>query len=102
MQITKEEIGTDLKRILVEELFVEIAPQDMRDSDSLTTDIGLDSVGLIELVSLLEDRYGLKVNAQQATAEMRTVGSAVDYVWNHANNGAGDEASPVKARPKAN
>ena len=82
MQATKEEITRDLRRMLAEELFVEIPPEKIKDTDSLSTDIGLDSVGRIELVSLLEERYGLTIDAQQAAADLKTVGSTVDYVWN--------------------
>jgi len=85
MQTTKEEIASELKRILVEDLFVEIPQDKIKETDSLTADIGLDSVGQIELVSLIEERYGLKIDAAQAAADMKTVGSTADYVWNSVN-----------------
>ncbi len=81
MHPNKEEITTELKKILVEDLFVEIPTEKIKDTDSLSTDIGLDSVGQIELVSLIEERYGLKVDAQEAASDMKTIGSTADYVW---------------------
>jgi acyl carrier protein len=81
MQPSKEEITTELKKILVEDLFVEVPSEEMKDSDSLSTDIGLDSVGQIELVSIIEERYGFKVDVKEASAEMKTIRSTADYVW---------------------
>ena len=51
MHPSKEEISTELKKILVEDLFVEIPTEKMKDTDSLSTDIGLDSVGQIDWAS---------------------------------------------------
>ena len=85
MQPTKEQITGDLKRILVEDLFVEIPPDKIKDSDSFGTDIGLDSVGQIELLSLVEEKYGLKLDANQAAAQMQTVGAAADYLLKNLN-----------------
>src|SRR5438477_10815012 len=81
MHPSKEEISTELKKILVEDLFVEIPTEKMKDTDSLSTDIGLDSVGQIELVSIIKERYGIKVDAQEAAADMTTIASTVHYVW---------------------
>ena len=81
MHPSKEEIATELKKILVEDLFVEVPTEKMKETDSLSTDIGLDSVGQIELVSIIEERYGLKVDVKEAAADMKTLGSTADYVW---------------------
>jgi acyl carrier protein len=89
MQPSKEEIATELKRILVEDLFVEIPSERIRNTDSLSTDIGLDSVGHIELVSLIEERYGVKIDAQEAAADMRTIESTADYVWKNVHAARG-------------
>jgi acyl carrier protein len=80
MHATKEKIATELKQILVEELFVEIPMEKMKDSDSLSTDIGIDSVGQIEFVSLIEERYGLKIDIKQAAEHFKTIGSTAEYI----------------------
>src|SRR5688572_22588517 len=99
MQATKEQIAGDLKKMLVEDLFVEMPPDKIKETDSLSTDIGLDSVGQIELVSLIEEKYGLKLDASNAAAEMRTVGAAVDYVLNNLN---GARSETETSKPEAN
>lgn len=81
MQPNKEEIAAELKKILVEDLFIEIPPEKIKETDSLNTDLGLDSVGYIELISLLEERYGLRLDAAAAAQDMKTVGSATDYIF---------------------
>ena len=81
MHPSKEQIATELKKILVEDLFVEVPIEEITDTDSLSSDIGLDSVGQIELVSMIEERYGLKVDVKEAAAEMKTIGSTADYIW---------------------
>jgi len=81
MDATKEKIAAELKKILADDLFVEIPMDEMKDTDSLTTDIGIDSVGQIEFVSLIEERYGLKIDIKQAAADFKTIESTADYVW---------------------
>ena len=81
MQTNKETIAAELKKMLAEDLFVEVPIEKMKDSDALTTDLGLDSVGQIEFVSLIEERYNVKIDAKQSAAELKTIGSTADYIW---------------------
>ena len=87
MYPTKAELTAELKKILAEDLFVEIPTDKMQDTDSLTTDIGLDSVGHIELISIIEERYGVKIDVKEAAAEMKTIGSTADFVWKSVHAG---------------
>ncbi len=80
MQPSKEMITAELKKMLAEDLFVEVPIEEMKDSDSLSTELGVDSVGQIEFVSLLEERYNLKIDLKQSAAEFKTIGSTADYV----------------------
>lgn len=83
MSRSKEQISSDLKRILVEDLFVDIAAEEIKETDALVNDLGLDSVAHIELFSILEDRYGIKVNTEDPALadQFRTVQSTTDHVW---------------------
>jgi acyl carrier protein len=80
MNASREQIVAELKKILAEDLFVEVPTEKMKDTDSFSTDLGLDSVGQIELVSLLEERYGLKIDVKESAADLKTIGSTADYI----------------------
>lgn len=83
MSVTKEQICNDVKKILVDDLFVDIPLEEMKETDLLSTDIGLDSVAHIELFSIVEDKYGIKVNTEEGSSEnYRTIQSFTDYIWN--------------------
>jgi acyl carrier protein len=99
MNTTKEQVATDLKKVLAEELFVEVPVEQMKDTDSLSNDLGLDSVGHIELVSILEERYGFKVDAQKAVADMRTIGSTAEFVCKQIQNG--ESSGPAEQKEAA-
>ena len=75
-----EQIVNDLKKILVEELFVEIPTEKIKETDSLSADIGLDSVGQIEFVSIIEERYGLKIDLKESGGDLKTIGSTAAYI----------------------
>ena len=69
MNIDGAQIISDLKKILVEDLFVDIPLEEIKENDSLTIDIGLDSVGLIELVTIVQDKYDLHINIEQDVSD---------------------------------
>lgn len=62
---------------LAEELEVEIG--EIGESSRFREDLDADSLDLYELVMELEDRYGIKVDEEEA-ARIGTVGDAVDFV----------------------
>jgi acyl carrier protein len=83
MSVTKEQICNDVKKILVDDLFVDIPLEEIKDTDLLSTEIGLDSVAHIELFAIVEDKYGIKVNTEEESIEnYRTINSFTDYIWN--------------------
>ena len=84
MDASMEQIVADLKKILVEDLFVEIPIEKIKDTDALSTDIGLDSVGQIEFVSMIEERYGLKIDVKESAADLKTLVSTADYIRKNA------------------
>ena len=65
----KETIVKELKKVLVEDLFVSIPEGEIKLEDSLSTDLGVDSVGLVELVTILEDKYGIEISDDEAARE---------------------------------
>jgi acyl carrier protein len=58
------ELKAQIKRLLVENLMLQIGPEDIRDDQPLfgPDGIGLDSVDALQLVVALEKNYGLKIS----------------------------------------
>jgi len=69
----KETIVKELKKILVEDLFVSIPEGEIKLEDSISSDLGVDSVGLIELVTILEEKYGIEISDEAASENLRTL-----------------------------
>ena len=53
------ELSARIKSILVERLFLDIAPDQLGDQESLTIKYGVDSVRLFDMVVGLEDDFGI-------------------------------------------
>ena len=65
----KEKVVNELKQILTEDLFVSVPENEIKLEDSLANDLGVDSVGLVELGMLLEERYGIPISSEEVTPE---------------------------------
>jgi acyl carrier protein len=81
MKKNPEVIVEELKQILVNDLFVDLPIDRMRESDLLATGIGLDSVGLIELVMLVEEKYAITIEERRdVPSEEKTLGWFASYI----------------------
>lgn len=58
-----------LKDILHEDLFVEIDKDKILPSHSLRQDIGIDSLGFVELKTQVESRFGIAISDDDFTPE---------------------------------
>ena len=70
------ELKAQLKRMLVENLMLQIAPEEIADDQPLfgPDGLGLDSVDALQLVVALDKNYGLKFSdAEVARKAMQTV-----------------------------
>jgi acyl carrier protein len=56
-----QEIESRLKELIVDRLFLKMAPEDIETEASLLDDYGVDSVSLLELVVGLEDEFGIQI-----------------------------------------
>jgi acyl carrier protein len=74
-------VATEVERLVVEEIAVGRAIESVaHDEDLLASDI-LDSLGIMELVAFLEEKYGIKVSDSDLTPEnFQTVDSIVAFV----------------------
>lgn len=59
--MTEESIESRLKRMIVDRLFMKIAPEEIEDGKSLVKDYGVDSVSLFELVVGIEEEFGIRI-----------------------------------------
>ena len=80
MSVDREQVIQDLKHILIEDLFVEIPEDEIKEEDQFSS-IGLDSIGGFELVTKVEDKYNIQIEDEEDLAEnSKTVGSFADYI----------------------
>ena len=78
------ELKAQIKSILVENLMLQISPEEIGDDQSLfgPDSLGLDSVDALQLVVALEKNYGLKISDAQAAKgilqNVNTIAAAVE------------------------
>lgn len=76
-----EKIEDRLKKMIVERLFMKIAPEDIDVKKSLIDDYGVDSVSLLELVVGLEEEFGIAVDDEDFDVKyFETVSALADFV----------------------
>ena len=77
----KEKVVNELKQILTEDLFVSVPENEIKLEDSLANDLGVDSVGLVELTTLLEERYGIPISSEEVSREnFRNLDRLSDFI----------------------
>lgn len=76
-----ESIEARVTEIIINELGVESEKVDR--NASFVEDLGADSLDTVELVMAFEEEFGIDIPDEDAE-QMRTVGDAVDYLEEHA------------------
>ena len=75
-----ESIEQTLKELIVERLFLDIAPDDI-DTETPLVEYGVDSFLLLELVVALEDMFGIKFEQTDITSEtLKSVETLADLI----------------------
>ena len=77
-----QDLEDRIREILVERLFLKVAPQDIAADAPLMETLGVDSVGLLEIVVGLEEVFGVTFEEDEEfdMAQFKTVGSIAEYV----------------------
>lgn len=80
------ELNPEIKRMLVESLMLQIAPEEIGDDQPLfgPDSLGLDSVDALQLVVALEKNYGVKISDPQvAKKALQTVNNIAAAIQEH-------------------
>lgn len=65
------EIVTEIKRILVEDMRLNVIPEEIPDNYSLLeSGLALDSILIAELITRIEDRFGIQFDDEALKAEL--------------------------------
>ena len=101
---TKDVLKSQIRQMMVENLMLQVAAQDLQDELPLfgPEGLGLDSVDALQLVVALDKQYGLKISdAQVAREVLRNVNSMAEAVARHQAGAApappGAAVSPIQA-----
>jgi acyl carrier protein len=77
----REELIASLRKIIVHDLYVEIAEDDIGLDDGLRTVVGLDSVGFVELRVLCEQRFNVEISDNDYTPDnFRSIRQLADLI----------------------
>ena len=78
----KSEVVDQIKELIASELDMNIEKAEIGENDSLFEDgLGLDSVAIVEFITLLEDRFQFHFSEMDLTKEMfRNVSTVADSV----------------------
>jgi acyl carrier protein len=78
-----DDLHTRIKKVMVEELMLQMAPEAIGDETPIfgPEGLGLDSVDVLQLVIALEKNFGLKISEGSAAIEIlknvATIGDAI-------------------------
>ena len=72
-------IAKRIKEIIIEQFNVD--EQEVKPHATFTDDLGVDSLGVVELIMALEGEFGIQI-PYEAAEKIITVQSAIDYMAN--------------------
>lgn len=80
--MNKSEVIDQIKMLIADELDANLAVTEIGENDSLFEDgLGLDSVAIVEFITILEERFGVQFSDTDLTSEMfRSISTIADFV----------------------
>ena len=80
--MTNEEVVSKIKTLVIDEF--EVEEKDLDPSAVITDALGIDSLDLIDLIVVIEQNFGFKVETQEM-AEIKTLQDFYDYIIKRLN-----------------
>jgi acyl carrier protein len=80
--MTREEIVKITNNILVDE--IEIDAEKINDNALLKDDLGIESLDFVDIVALVESRFGFKIKPEEMK-DVRTLSQFYDYIASKVN-----------------
>lgn len=79
--MTETPIETRIKHMMVDRLFMKVAPDEIEDDKSLVDHYDVDSVSLLELVVGIEEEFGVTVEDEEFDVDhFQTVAALATFV----------------------
>jgi acyl carrier protein len=85
--MTEEEIIERTNRVF-EDSF-EIEPERLVPEAHIFTDLGLDSLDIVDLIVALQNSFGVKIRTDEKVREIRTLGDVYRFIGAIKNDGQG-------------
>ncbi len=84
--MNKSEVVDQIKELIADELDMNLDVAEIGEGDSLFEDgLGLDSVAIVEFITILEDRFNFHFSEMDLTKELfRNVSTVADFVMEKA------------------
>jgi acyl carrier protein len=80
-RMANDELKPKLKAMIVERLFLNVAPEDIKDDEPLMETYNIDSVALFEVVVGLEEDFGVSMEDDEFSLDLfENVNSVADFV----------------------
>ncbi len=80
MNMDRNEIFSLIKEYFIEEF--EIPEEDIKPEAELFTDLELDSIDALDMVSMLESKYEFEVDEEEVK-KIRTIQDIIDFIINN-------------------
>ncbi len=81
MAIDTTDLQNQLKKILTDELFIEVPIEEINEDDSIGTSLGLDSIGFVELGTIIRERFNISVEESDLTSgAFATIKSVCEFI----------------------
>jgi acyl carrier protein len=76
-----DDLKLQLKKMIVERLFLNVAPEDIEDEENLMDEYNIDSVNLFEIIVGLEDEFEITLEEDDFNVEtFSTVSNIAEFV----------------------